>query len=83
MNGTMNIEMVGEDFKPNPNRSQIERGPLTLPEGTVYGGGDLIAFGENDTHLHCMTSAGAYVGIFKSNDTGHIWGVILRHNYQL
>lgn len=81
MIGTMNIEMIGRDFKPNPNRSPIERGPLKMPDGaTVYGSGDLIAFGENDTHLHCVTSAGAYVGIFKSNDTDHIWGALLRHN---
>ena len=83
MIGTMNIEMIGETFQPNHNRSAIQCGPLKLPDG-VSVCGELVAFGENDTFLHCICSGnGAYYGVFKSDDTEHLYQHLLLLNSAL
>ena len=80
MNGTMNIEIIGETFQPNSKRSVIQCGPLKLPDGVTVCG-ELVAFGENDMFLHCICSgSGAYYGVFKSDDTEHLYQHLLRLN---
>ena len=81
LKGTMNIEIIGHDFKNNPNRTTIQTGPLKLPEGTSIGdGGELIFVGENDEFLHCFTTTGTYIGIIKSEEENHIYQHVLKLN---
>lgn len=81
MNGTMNIEIIPHNGEQTPNRSDIKRGPLKLPEGVASTTGDLIAIGENDEYLHCVfAKTGTLYQIFKSDDPDHMWHVVLELN---
>lgn len=78
MKGTVNIEFLGYG-KGDTNYSSIERGKLKLPKG-ITSESDIIAFGENEKYIHCITSDGNYMGIYKSNDENHIYQQILKLN---
>lgn len=57
------------------NPSQLRAGYLKLPYGSST---TLFAFGEDGTHVHCITGEGTYYGIFKSDDPDHIYQLILK-----
>lgn len=62
--------------------SGIKPGKLVLPDGlTIVDGGDLIAFAEDSTYLHCLIiPSAAYYGVFKSSDKDHLYQHLLRLN---
>lgn len=78
MQATMNISLIGEDAIKNPLRSDVPRGPLRID--TVPHWGQLIAIGENDTHLHCIqVHTGNYIGISKTPGNP-LWDMVLEAN---
>jgi hypothetical protein len=78
MQATMNISLIGEDAVKNHLRSEVPRGPLRLD--TMPQWGQLIAIGENDTHLHCIqASTGNYIGISKTIGNP-LWDMVLEAN---
>jgi hypothetical protein len=80
LQGTVSIKFDGEPYEPNPMRSEIQRGPLKLPNGVTVDG-SLVAFGEDDDYIHCIISgSGTYYGIFKSKDADHLYQRLLELN---
>jgi len=63
------------------NPTPLKRGPLKMPDGVFHEGGDLIMFGEDKTHVHCVTSnTGDVYSVFKSPDPNHLYQHLLKLN---
>jgi hypothetical protein len=60
--------------------SGIKKGILKIPDDWIVNG-ELVAVGENYTHLHCfITGDWNYIGICKSNDENHMYQQIIELN---
>lgn len=80
MKGKMTISVCGDGGYQPFEKSGIHRGRLNLPDG-VSCNGDLIAIGEDETHLHCVISGtGELYQVFKSHNSNHIYQHLLSAN---
>lgn len=79
MNALMRAKLKDVKVK---NPSGISHGPLIVPEDWAIGGdGQLIAFAEDNVYLHCVISTtGAVMSVYKSNDPNHMYQHLLSLN---
>ena len=80
MKGKVVVEILGDGQYKEFKHSGIPKGPLKLPEGVTVDG-ELVAFGEDESYLHCVVSnTGEYLGVFKVLDDKHLYRRLRRLN---